>query len=74
MVCKVDGNPQLDTCDRSMCSTILKANKLSLNSMRDEIMLISTSQNIMKISNLIVVRVDREVVRRGEKLSVLNFH
>ena len=44
----------------------LKA-KLSLNTIKTELMFIGTTQNITKINNLIAVRVDNKIIKRAKK-------
>ena len=49
----------------------LKANKLSLNTIKTELMFIGTTQNITKINNLIAVRVDDKLIKRAKKVKYL---
>ena len=42
----------------------LKANKLSLNVMKTEFMLLGSSQRILKFGSLIAIRVDNNLIRR----------
>ena len=49
----------------------LKANKLSLNTIKTELMFIGTTQNITKINNLIAVRVDNKIIKRAKKVKYL---
>ena len=49
----------------------LKANKLSLNTIKTEFMFIGTTQNITKINNLIAVRVDGKLIKRAKKVKYL---
>ena len=49
----------------------LKANKLSLNTIKTELMFIGTTQNITKINNLIAVRVDGKLIKRAKKVKYL---
>ena len=48
-----------------------KANKLSLNTIKTELMFIGTTQNITKINNLIAVRVDGKLIKRAKKVKYL---
>ena len=49
----------------------LKASKLSLNTIKTELMFIGTTQNIRKINNLIAVRVDGKLIKRAKKVKYL---
>ena len=42
----------------------LKANKLSLNAIKTEFMLLGSSQRILKFGSLIAIRVDNNLIRR----------
>ena len=42
----------------------LKANKLSLNVIKTEFMLLGSSQRILKFGSLIAIRVDNNLIRR----------
>ena len=49
----------------------LKANKLSLNTIKTELMFIGTTQNISQINNLIAVRVNGRLIKRAKKVKYL---
>ena len=49
----------------------LKANKLSLNTIKTELMFIGTNQNISQINNLIAVRVNGRLIKRAKKVKYL---
>ena len=49
----------------------LKANKLSLNTIKTELMFIGTTQNITQINNLIAVRVNGRLIKRAKKVNYL---
>ena len=49
----------------------IKANKLSINTMKTECMLIGTSSKIMKIDNLIAIRADGELIKPAKRQSIL---
>ena len=44
-----------------------KTNKLSLDTIKTELMSIGTTQNITKINNLIAIKVDGKLIRRTKK-------
>ena len=48
-----------------------KANKLSLNTIKTELMFIGTTQNITQINNLKAVRVDCRLIKRAKKVKYL---
>ena len=61
-------NPILDLL--SVCDW-LKANKLSLNTIKTELMSIGTTQNITKFNNLIAVKIDGTFIKRAKKVNYL---
>ena len=42
----------------------LKANKLSLNALKTELMLLGTTRNIRKLGSLLAIRIDSHLIRR----------
>ena len=55
----------------SRLRSYLKANKLSLNTIKTELMFIGTTQNITQINNFIAVRVDGRLIKRAKKVKYL---
>ena len=49
----------------------LKANELSLNVMKTEFVLIGTSQNILKIEDLLAIRIQGYTIKRVHKAKYL---
>ena len=51
----------------------LKANKLSLNALKAELMLLGTTRNIRKLGSLLAIRIDSHLIRRVYKSRYLGF-
>ena len=49
----------------------LKANKLSLNVLKTELMLFGTTKNIRKLGSLLAIRIDSHLIRRAYKCRYL---
>ena len=49
----------------------LKANKLSLNTVKTELMLLGTTRNIRKLGSLLEIRTDSHLIRRVYKFRYL---
>ena len=51
----------------------LKANKLSLNALKTELMLLGTTRNIRKLGSLLAIRTDSQLIRRVYKSRYMRF-
>ena len=57
--------------DLSRICSWLQVNKLNLNAMKTEFMIIGTRQNILKIGNLLAIKVDGNLIRRVHRTKYL---
>ena len=67
--CIKSTNDMISEVIQNMCSLMdwLRANRLSLNTLKTEFMLSGTSANILKIGELLAVRVDGHTIKRVRK-------
>ena len=57
--------------DLSRICSWLQVNKLNLNAIKTEFMIIGTRQNILKIRNLLAIKVDGNLIRRVHRIRYL---